>query len=448
MKSSQQKIGFVIDALLDPRIVSNVELLLKTTMGLSSASVGVPLVIRAISARMDACEIDDAELYYAKLVVSAEEQKQLIELVVIPETWFFRDKTPFVVLQRYYQTVWSKKFSNKRMRLLSVPCSTGEEPYTLAMALLMIGISVRQFSIDGIDISAINIGKAKQAAYTQNSFRGNDLVFRDRFFTKEGSLYQLKPEICSAVNFKQGNILASEFMSGRGVYDVIFCRNLLIYFDKATQEQALKNLGKLLRDDGILFVGHAETGALDKQLYASAGYPRAFAFHKNSGVNILNNVKPKRKIEEKPNSDKPTYQNGAPKPFAQVHKLLASQSPKTPSNTPLLFKKSSDGVMAKALALADGGQLAEAAKICENVIKDNGPNAQAYYLMGLADDVAGNGEQAREYLRKAIYLDPNAYDALIHLATLEDKQGNLKESNALRQRAQRVSHRNPIRSPS
>ncbi len=100
-----------------------------------------------------------------------------------------------------------------------------------------------------------------------------------------------------------------------------------------------------------------------------------------------------------------------------------------------------NSVLDDAFHCADQGHLVEAAALCETFLQDNGPSAQAYYLLGLVRDAAGNKAQAEEYLRKALYLDPNHYEALVQLAVLAEQQSDLHGAQQFRQRAQRVRDR-------
>jgi chemotaxis protein methyltransferase WspC len=115
------------------------EQLLKQTMSLDAASIGSAAVERAVQERLSACQLADAQTYWERLSGSGTELQELIEAVVVPETWFFRDPASFVALARLARDDGSRRKTQGVLRLLSVPCSTGEEPYSMAMALLDAG---------------------------------------------------------------------------------------------------------------------------------------------------------------------------------------------------------------------------------------------------------------------------------------------------------------------
>src|SRR5947207_486084 len=204
--------------------------LLQERMGLDPLSLGPELIDRAVSDRMVACSVTDTCEYEERLR-KPDELQALIDAVIVPETWFFRDGEPFRLLQQHALNKWWPQHPGGKLRALSIPCSTGEEPYSIAMALMDGGLSPISFSFAGVDISTRSLEKAKAALYNYNSFRGAELSFRERYFKKTGAEYQLDATVCQAVNFIHGNLLDPLFLADRDPYDVVFCRNLLIYFD-------------------------------------------------------------------------------------------------------------------------------------------------------------------------------------------------------------------------
>ncbi|NEM13145.1 MAG: chemotaxis protein CheR, partial [Xanthomonas perforans] len=122
------------------------------------------------------CANEDA--YWLKVHNCASEQQALVEAVVVPETWFFRYPESFVALVNLARERSTQLAGARPLRILSLPCSTGEEPYSIAMALLDAGLPGDGFRIDAMDISEVNLQRAERALYGRNSFRGDDLSFR------------------------------------------------------------------------------------------------------------------------------------------------------------------------------------------------------------------------------------------------------------------------------
>jgi len=248
---------------------ARIEIILKESMGLHSASIGSPTIINSIQRRIKACGQNNVEHYLAQLLSKNGELDALIEEVVIPETWFFRDDKAFQALHRYVTKEWMSTDTPRKLRVLCLPCSTGEEAYSIAMTLKDTGLAQSRVHIDAVDISVLALAIARRAVYGSNAFRGNDISFRERFFHYSDGVYKLDESIRQSVNFVQANILEPSFMPGQGMYDVIFCRNVMIYFDSPTQARAVAVLSRLLQQKGVLFVGHAESSMLLNHDYAS-----------------------------------------------------------------------------------------------------------------------------------------------------------------------------------
>ncbi len=416
-----------------------IEALLHERIGLNSASIGSSCVLHAIHQRMASLGLTDITQYYQALRQSAPEFTELVETVTVPETWFFRTHQSFTALENIAKHEWLPAHANDVLHILSVPCSTGEEPYSIAMTLLDSGFQPAQFIVDAVDINTRNLANAKHGIYSRNSFRNQDLSFRDRHFKKSGSAYQLNDRVRHTVNFIQGNLLDPGFMPGDCHYDIVFCRNLLIYFDRPTQDRAIKVLDRLLAKNGVLFLGHAESALVLNSWLSSVRHPMAFAFYRNSDERRAR----ERAGQEDTEVPARVSRRAVPerrKPSSVLSPRAFPEIPDLPIAPNAISAALSDK-LAEAFRCADQGHLVEAAALCESYIQDAGPSAQAYYLLGLVRDAAGNKIQADEYLRKALYLDPNHYEALVQLAVLAEQQSDLHSAQQLRQRAQRVRNR-------
>jgi chemotaxis protein methyltransferase WspC len=164
------------------------EQLLRTTIGLDAESIGSTSIQRAVRLRMKSLGLRRPEDYEQLLEKSSAEWNELVESVVVTETWFFRDPALFDGFVRHVLEEWLPAHPGAPLRLLSIPCASGEEPCSLAMALLDAGVASERFQIKAADISARAIARAERGVYGKNSFRGKDLAFRDRYFkpSKEG----------------------------------------------------------------------------------------------------------------------------------------------------------------------------------------------------------------------------------------------------------------------
>ncbi len=400
--------------------------LLKQAMGLDADSVGISAVERAVQARLRACALATPEDYLALVITSRAELQQLVEAIAVPETWFFRDPRAFATMARFAVEQWLPARPEGVLRLLSIPSSTGEEPYTMAMALLDAGFPAGRFQVDGIDISEKVLGHARQAVYGRNSFRGSDLQFRDRYFVPSGSGHRLSDKVRDCVRFAQGNLLDPLFGATTEPYDIVFCRNLMIYFDPADQVRAVTVLRRMLTDDGMLFVGHSESGLLLDKSFESARIPLAFAFRKAA-------ARTPRPIPA-PKAERPATQ---PTPFP-VRRSTTPAPLKAAATRPATTRK--DGILSlsEIAEMADKGRIAEAANACAAYLGWHGPSAEALYLLGVISDAAGDHARATDCYRKVLYLDPIHHEALAHLALLLERQGDRAGAKRLNERTQRL----------
>ncbi|MES2538930.1 MAG: CheR family methyltransferase [Pseudomonadota bacterium] len=398
-------------------------LLLRQTIGLDPESIGASAVERAVRERLAASGADGLDAYWERVQASESELQLLIETVIVPETWFFRVGPAFEALARLAREQFARA-PERPLRLLSLPCSTGEEPYSMAMALLDAGVPPAQFQIDAIDICTRSLAIAERAIYGRNSFRGSALDYRARHFTQTPHGHQLSDAVRRQVRFRYGNLFGPALAGGAMPYDFVFCRNLLIYFDRPTQERAIAVLDKLLCEKGVLFSGPAEAGPLVSQELVSAGISQAFAFRKPAAAEAP--VTPKAR----------PLPRMAPQP---VRRSTATQQQQQPARTVRPIAT----VLSQAIQLANQGQLAEAATLCRQSIEQSGASAAAFCLMGVLSDAGGDRGGAAEWYRKALYLEPGHHETLVHLAALLDLQGDAAGARRLGERARRAQAKAP-----
>jgi len=403
------------------------ELLLTKAMGLDIASISPAAVARAVQGRMRECGISDVDQYGNLLRTSENEMQELIEAMVVPETWFFRDREAFMTLGRLAFEEWSTLRPSDALHLLSLPCSTGEEPYSMAMTLFDAGLSPQRFRIDAIDISHRALEHARIGVYGKNSFRGAHLEFRDRYFEAKPPGWHLVKQVRRQVHFEQGNLVDVNLLPGVHIYDAIFCRNVLIYFDLKAQVQVIDTLERLLRPEGILFMGPSETSLLPPHRFVPARLSHTFAFRKAKA-----GTPPREKTSAKPAGRRRMTQR-LPTIVARA-KPRSFPSPAAPQSPPPPVD-----LLDEVMLLADQGRLSEASTRCEAHIQQQGPSARAYYLLGLIRDAGRQQKEAAEFYRKALYLDPQNEDVLNHLASLLNSQGDAAGAGVLLHRARRLT---------
>lgn len=199
-------------------------------------------------------------IYYLKYnPKKREEMETLINLVTINETYFLRERGQ---MDYMIKTVIPelKKAGKSRIKIWSAACSSGEEPYSLAILINEAGLfNGMSIEIMATDINTEVVNTAKNGIYKTVSFRGVPPQIIQKYFKKDGFNHHLDPMIKSKVSFSQGNLLNPLISSKIGKADIIFCRNVLIYFDVEAKKKVIGNFHKTLNPDGHLFLGHSET---------------------------------------------------------------------------------------------------------------------------------------------------------------------------------------------
>ncbi|KVD11732.1 methyltransferase [Burkholderia ubonensis] len=434
--------------------------------GMDPATLGNNALARAVAERARVA-LGDArppagdgaiDAYWQLLNASADERQALIEALVVPETWFFRDREAFAALARLADARLVREPA-RTLRVLSAPCSTGEEPYSIAMALLDAGIGPSRFSVDAIDISARAIERARDGLYGRNSFRGHPLEFRDRHFRETAGGWQLDARVQEPVRFVRASLFDLP-LDAAARYDFIFCRNVLIYFNRDAQDQSIRLLDQQLADGGTIFVGPAETGLMMRHPLTPARIPLAFAFHRappgamtpTTAGAAASDGKPTNAARAQPARPAKTPFVAAARVAAAVH-MPAPAAPAPVARTraalpdgrlPLRAAPASSPAGATptlddARQLADTGRLDEAERAAHAFTIVHGPHADAFYLLGLIADARGLDADAQDFYRKTLYLEPAHYEALTHLAALRDAAGDADGARQLMARAQRAS---------
>jgi chemotaxis protein methyltransferase WspC len=401
------------------------------------------VVDRAIKNRMEQTAVGDAEAYLKQM--TPEEMTALVELVVVPESWFYRDPQAFYAMTDFLRPrLLADK--GRLLRILSIPCAGGEEPYTIAMVLTDAGIPPDNFIIDAFDISPTCVARARSGIYGRNAFRAQDLGFRDLHFSHAGDGdYRVNDAIRKQVRFKQGNLLEFDLNARAGYYDVVFCRNLLIYFDKPTTKAAIAKLRALLADDGQLFAGYAEVPSFCQHGFTPLSYNQAFGLLKDSvapapkplhALRVMAKPPPPRAARSiaSPPSLPPSAPAAAPRARA------TTPAPARPAAEPAVAAVAAN-LLAEARRLADLGDIKAAEKKCRDHLALHPESAEAYFILGLLNELTNQPKMAEDDWKRCIYLQPDHYEALCHLALLAEANHDASGAAALKARAARIYKR-------
>ena len=460
---------------------------LRRSTGLEVALIGASSVERAVSQRIGQLTADgealDVDGYAARVESDLDERQWLIEAVVVPETWFFRHRQAFdFLVQAARARLAHPSRLGMPLRIASVPCSTGEEPYSIAMALLDAGFSEEMFSIDAIDISSAAIEQAQAGRFGRNAFRGEMLDFRGRYFKRQADDWVLDPRVRSMVAFRQGNLVSEAVFNHPKYYDIVFCRNVLIYFDRAIQKMVVSRLADCLRDDGVLFVGPAESALASAAGFTACEAQLSFAFQRQApttkpqvqarilarAVGALTATKRPHPVPDEPAHGR-AHRASIP---ASRGGLIASATPAAKIGAKPGAKAAVDGMTKRAATasatssaksakegasegatrispgvsvtfadaerLANRGNLVEAEAACQQVIDATGPSADVYCLLGVIADSTQRPQEAREHFRRAVYLDSTHAGALTQFAAHLAMEGDEAGAERLLGRARRA----------
>jgi chemotaxis protein methyltransferase CheR len=207
--------------------------------------------------------LDTLDALVQKLRMRADQSliRDVTEAMTTNESFFFRDNTPFDLFKNHVLPAMEKaRGGQKRLRIWCAAASTGQEPYSLAILLRENWHKWKDWRIEivGTDICTQVLDKAKAGSYSQFEVqRGLPIQLLIKYFKQEGDIWRLSDDIRNMVTYRAFNLLDN--FIGLGSFDVIYCRNVLIYFDQPTKSAVLNRMAKVLAKDGTLFLGAAET---------------------------------------------------------------------------------------------------------------------------------------------------------------------------------------------
>jgi len=403
-----------------------IEQYLESAIGLDIESIGRRKLEAVIASRMRERGIHDPAEYCRLMASDSEEREHIIEEIVVPETWFFRDSGPFKLLADLCERCELTVSQARPLRVLSLPCATGEEPYSIAMTLVDAGLHPTWLAIDAVDISTRSLAKARQALFGRSSFRGAAGAWKERHFRAEGKNQRLQAAIAKLVHFQHGNILGPGFPAAPArAYAVIFCRNLLIYLTRDARRRVFERLDSLLEPGGLLFAGHTEVLLFQQFGYELLPEKGCFACRKPQAAEV------KKEPARMP---------------ARQKAQAAARPRRVQPNRPRVFRseqaKGADTVkesLEAIRALADRGELEKAADRCAAILAGEGSlDAGAHCLMGEICQARNEPDAAERFFLRAVYLDPACHDALVHLSLFYEHKGSRDKAHRYRQRARRL----------
>ncbi|MEL6814393.1 MAG: CheR family methyltransferase [Cyanobacteria bacterium J06598_3] len=403
------------------------------------------------------------EAYYEHLTEDTLESQQewhvLSQFLTNGESFFFRDKGQFLALEKHIlPELIERKSAEKKLRLCSAGCATGEEVYSLVILLHELIDDIEQWDVRvyGVDLNPASIAHAKAGIYRNWSFRGVDSDQRQTYFKQVTNRYHIDPKFKAQVAFYPLNLVSDPFvLSAKDIFDgvpihdpledfdLIVCRNVFIYFSADAIAQVLGKFYQALRPLGYLLTGHAELHGQKLDLFQVKTFPESLLFQRPA-LPLPGLI--------------PSPSSAAAAAAADVADMASSMSLNAGVSTvdafqeaEILFKNKAFNPALhqaeKALKLNPGAPkvLSLLAKIhaalhhaeralhyCHEAIKADGCFLAPHYLLAKIFTAQGDLSAAKRTLKKIIYLEPNAVIAYLELSQLYQQEGNTKKSDLMR----------------
>ena len=399
------------------------------------------------------------------------EMKELLDLITIGETYFFRNNGQFEVLidSILPRLMERKRHSRERsIRIWSAGCSGGDEAYSIAIALMEVIPSYEEWriSILGTDINRNGLARAKEAIYGKKGVGSLPKGYLNKYFKARGSTYHLRGNVKDLVRFEYHNLAKDPFIhEGMQNLDIVFCRNVTIYFDPQTTRRVIENFYNCLDQDGYLFLGHTETLWDVTNKFERVEFPQAFIYKKaltpgreeankalmavletglknwpseqttetgqcvfqregKSGLGAEsesrggNGKQPDRKREKRGpvKTSHPQGEAGAQTAVPLFHPFTDQD------------KGRISAYLVEATTLANEAKYAEAADILAKIIDMDNLSVEAYYLLGVLSYQCSDLGEAEKQFRKVIYVNPDSILAYFNLGNMYFHQQRFPEA--------------------
>ena len=354
--------------------------LVRERCGLSFDEVRMATLADSLQARMAERGIESSVQYLDCLINDQDEFHTLVNLLTVNETYFFREPAHLELLaKRIVPRLLAGKRPGERIRIMSAGCSTGEEPYSLVIALMEhYGVALQHFlAVIGADIDSDAIAKAKKGVYKNHSFRGFPDSLKSKYFEPvEGNRFRIRKCIRERVEFRTLNLLSDAYPEEVRGMDVVFYRNVSIYFEPETQKNIFRKLADLLNENGCLFVSSTETLSHTIGVLPLVEIEGVFLYRKSTGDPLEGTRRSRRSRElEPPEREQPLQPLSSPRPPSAVPKESVPRGTKGAGgrgDVSILFEQ--------ALSLAHEKRYGEALRHVEILIAQEPSLLKAYLL--------------------------------------------------------------------
>ncbi len=441
----------------------------------------------AIEERSRALKITEPYDYLRLLADDArgegEEWGRLVLRITNGESYFFRDHGQIALLREtILPEIIARRRHERKLRIWSAGCSTGEEPYSLAILLaeLLPDLYDWRITLLGTDINPDFLERARRGSFGQWSFRMVEPGIRARYFRERNGQWELNPEIRSLVTFDRLNILSDPmpmgWTGGLG-FDLIVCRNVFIYFDRDAIEEVLAKFAGALDEQGVLMTGHSELAGIDLSMFITLRYPGSMIYRRVSRTGKTAAAPPPALPPQPPSPSisapsAPPRTGGFPVTLPEV-RLPPISPPATPSVAAPVsaavtepaadpvapFLREAEGLLRSgayaevigrgeplirevpgsaalrsivAVAYANRGEYSRAEEECRAALRISSFEVIPYHILAQIAEERGDRAEAKNLLRKVLYLAPSSVAAHLHLADIHDTEGDSARARTAR----------------
>ncbi|WP_176736694.1 CheR family methyltransferase [Oligoflexus tunisiensis] len=403
--------------------------------------------------------------YLNKLASSALERQEIRKLatqLTVGETYFFRNIAHFNAMAEVVIPDRMRVLSHLRqLRILSAGCSSGDEAYSLAILLRerFPELASWDITIQAFDINPLMIEKALKGRYSNWSLRETPVEWRQKYFRNEGRDLVLHDSVRGAVSFSERNIVEEDpGFWHRGAFDVVFCRNVTMYFAPSIAQAVIARIAEVLAPGGFLFLGHAETlRGISQEFHLRHTHG---TFYYQQGEESDTFIEQHAGPAESETLTKPWFEaiqeaserianlsqinmekdagkglnplRPAPPPHWDPASIIAllwqeryAEALETMRNLPLCAKADVNAQLLLAALLTNSGNLEEAKNVCQQLLDVDELNAGAHYLMALCCEHSDDLNAAMEHNQAAVYLDSTFAMPHLHLALIAQRKGHM-----------------------
>lgn len=414
---------------------------------------------RAIQRRLAQLDVPSEDSYCLLLERDPAERDRMICEVSVGETCFFRYPASYDLLVKHLRSLYQTSPRRPALRMLSVACATGEEPYSMAISAVRAGWPLASVTIDAVDRNADTLAVARQGRYSLHRKQQPLPAWAAPWLCVENNQRCVAASLQATVSFICADAVAAPDSVPAGPYAVVFCRNLLIYLHDEARNRLVDNLTRWLAADGLLFVGHAEQLDSFRSRFRKVPHPGAFALrpiHAAGAEAAAPPVATDSGLQGRMGGGKsrPRGRAALAGPSAGGSRGRRRSTPGTGGNRNTGHtagragenrgaRQAAAGVslFERARAAADQGHLDTALTDIQAALQSSPPSAELYQLLGSIQLSQGRLSEARDALRRAVYLDPNQEESLLQLAIVYQRLGDDSHATRYRQRAARTHHR-------